>query len=293
MGNFHKYLNITPEEEKWGFYVTTVGYSRIAPHQVYPNNMAHPTEHSFTWDKGRILDGYYIVYIPKGEGLFETNLTAPYAVKEGTCFFLFPGVWHRYRPDFASGWEEYWIGFKGKYPEGLVENKFFQAAAPVISTGYDDYLLSLFQQVIDVVRTGRVGYNQVAASITSQVLAAIYRISQEQVESGDPKIDFINEAKFLLRESLEEKVNMQHLIKRIPMSYSSFSKIFKETTGESPNQYHLHLRLAKAKDLLISTRLKIDEIAGQTGFTSIHYFSKIFKKKQGISPTAFRLKNIK
>ena len=111
MHNYFKYLNITPLEEKWGFYVSTVGYTKINPHQHYPNNDEHPKNHSFNWNNGRVLKGYYIVFISKGSGVFESAKTEPTTVDAGTCFFLYPGEWHRYKPDIKSGWEEFWVGF--------------------------------------------------------------------------------------------------------------------------------------------------------------------------------------
>ena len=120
MKYFHKYLSITPVEKAWGFYVTTAGYSKTDPNETYPRNSEHPAKHTFTWSKGRILNGYYIVFITKGRGVFESALSEPIRLKAGACFFLFPGIWHRYKPDLDSGWEEYWIGFKGVYPDTLM-----------------------------------------------------------------------------------------------------------------------------------------------------------------------------
>jgi transcriptional regulator GlxA family with amidase domain len=59
-------------------------------------------------------------------------------------------------------------------------------------------------------------------------------------------------------------------------------------TGLSPNQYHLNLRITRAQELLESTLLNIEEVADQTGFENIYYFSKIFKKKVGTSPKVYR-----
>ena len=63
MENYHKYLNIAELEGSWGFHINTVGSARVAPNKNYPNNRQHPNDHTFTWDKGRILDSYYVVYM--------------------------------------------------------------------------------------------------------------------------------------------------------------------------------------------------------------------------------------
>ena len=86
---------------------------------------------------------------------------------------------------------------------------------------------------------------------------------------------------------------MEKLAKELPMGYSLFRKEFKRITGKSPNQYLLDLRLEKAKYLLVMTTLNISEIGYQTGFDSIFYFSKLFKKKYSCSPKKYRADNVK
>jgi len=105
---------------------------------------------------------------------------------------------------------------------------------------------------------------------------------------NDPLGKLIAKAKFIIHESFEQALDMQQLAGQLPMGYSAFRKAFKQSTGASPNQYHLNLRLTRAKDLLRSTVLNINEIADQTGFESVFYFSKLFKKKNGLSPKAYR-----
>ncbi|HEU4609197.1 MAG TPA: helix-turn-helix transcriptional regulator, partial [Chitinophagaceae bacterium] len=86
----------------------------------------------------------------------------------------------------------------------------------------------------------------------------------------------------------EDSLNMEELAAELPMGYVSFRKAFKLVTGESPNQYLLNLRLERARHLLSTTALNISEIADQTGFGSVFYFSKLFRKKHGLSPGQFR-----
>ena len=63
----------------------------------------HPSRYPFSWDLGRKLDEYQLVYIASGAGVFEAERVGTVRVIPGTVFLLFPGVWHRYKPDLASG----------------------------------------------------------------------------------------------------------------------------------------------------------------------------------------------
>jgi hypothetical protein len=144
MKNYSKYLIASPLEEQWGLYITTTGYTKIDINQSYPPNNNHPASHAFNWNSGRILDGYYLVFISHGSGLFESAATPACQVKQGDCFLLFPGVWHRYKPDAQSGWEEYWVGFKGSYANSLMQ-RVFNVNAPFITVGPNNTLLKLFR----------------------------------------------------------------------------------------------------------------------------------------------------
>jgi transcriptional regulator GlxA family with amidase domain len=64
--------------------------------------------------------------------------------------------------------------------------------------------------------------------------------------------------------------------------------MFKEYTGISPHQYHLDLKIMRAKELILTTDKNIKEISYELGFQSIHYFSRLFKKKAGQNPSELR-----
>lgn len=289
--NYNKYLSISPKEEEWGFYVLAAGHSKTDINKAYPDNRLHPSDHSFTWNKGRLLNGYYLVFISQGEGLFDSALTGTRTVKAGTCFLLFPGIWHRYKPATRSGWEEYWVGFKGWYPEQMMTN-FFTPENPFVEVGKNGMLLGLFQKLIETIQTAPLGYHQIIPGITLQILGLVNVVAAHQETGYDPAEQFIAKAKFLLQESLEHPLNIEQLAQQFPMSYSKFRKDFKSVTGQSPNQYYLNLKLNKAKELLLSTTLTISEIAYQTGFDSSLYFSRLFKKKYHVSPKLFRNKDV-
>ena len=291
MENFYKYLPITQTEKDWGFYITTVGCTRTHPKEAYPPSKDHPSTHSFTWNKGRILNGFYLVFIAQGQGTFESSVTTAQTIKAGTCFFLFPNVWHRYKPDLTTGWEEYWVGFNGNYPKAIMNKNFFSPKHPFINVGLNESILTLFQRLLENVRDASPGYHQIISGITLEILGVIHKISAYKRQHKDPDIQLIHKAMFLLRESLEEQINIQNLAHSLPMGYSKFRKLFKTVTGLSPHQYHIDLRIDKAKELLHSTQLNINEIAYQVGFDSEFYFSNLFKKKTGTSPNHYRVNN--
>jgi hypothetical protein len=54
-----------------------------------------------------------MIYVHSGQGTFESSASKTRKIGPGTIFILFPGIWHRYRPDFATGWTESWIELNG------------------------------------------------------------------------------------------------------------------------------------------------------------------------------------
>lgn len=289
MESYHKYLHVSDQDKDWGFYITTAGYCRTDKHARYPDNYQHPGDHVFSWNKGRILDGYYIVFITDGSGVFESAETAPQEVGAGTCFMLFPGVWHRYKPNPLVGWEEYWVGFNGRYPQYVME-KFFDRKDPLIRTGLNKALLSAFAELLGIVSQAQIGYPQVISGIALQMLGLLNKVRSVEETESNPEYVWISQAVFMLQNQLRHNVNMEELAAQFPVSYSRFRKSFRQQTGKSPNRYHLDLRLDKAEELLKTTRLSIKEIGYHIGFDSPYYFSRLFKEKFGVSPKVFRAK---
>jgi AraC-like DNA-binding protein len=74
------------------------------------------------------------------------------------------------------------------------------------------------------------------------------------------------------------------------VSYEWFRKTFKEVLGISPGQYLLNLKIEKTGQMLQETSLTIAEITAKAGFESEFYFSRIFKKKMGCTPSEYRKK---
>ena len=72
------------------------------------------------------------------------------------------------------------------------------------------------------------------------------------------------------------------------LSYSLFRRLFLAETGHAPLAYQLEVRVSQARVLLEQTDLSVSEIAQQTGFANVFYFSKMFSKRTGQTPSACR-----
>jgi len=286
--SFVKYTNPGTLDKDWGLYLTVVGYAQIPKGQNYPPRK-HPSGYFFSWESGRVLQEYQINYITEGSGIFETS-SDQFQVGPGSILVLRPGMWHRYRPDKHTGWNEHYIGFNGSFCENLLQEGFFQAAKPVLYVGFQESLLQLFFEVVQSVKEEKSGHQQIAAANTILMLGKILWVLRNQEFAGKSIELTIRKACVFFRENLNSNVNIEQLAGDLNVGYSYFRQMFKKYTGISPTQYHLSLRIQKAKDLLVSTALSFKEIANELGFESYFYFSRIFKDKTGLSPQEFRKK---
>lgn len=77
------------------------------------------------------------------------------------------------------------------------------------------------------------------------------------------------------------------LAKASGLSYSYFRKVFCSIYGVPPTKYITHLKMNYAKDLLVTNRYSVSEVAAKCGFPDIYYFSATFKKIYGTAPSTY------
>ena len=84
------------------------------------------------------------------------------------------------------------------------------------------------------------------------------------------------------------RVTLQDVAKAVNMSSSRFSTVFSQQNGQTFTEYLVYLRLKKAKELLRTTTDRSLQIARDVGYNDAHYFSYIFKKNTGMTPSEYR-----
>ena len=91
-----------------------------------------------------------------------------------------------------------------------------------------------------------------------------------------------------LKTHFAESITLNDVAEKLYVSTYYLSRMFKKETNQNFVDYLNELRIEKAKELLKDVRFKTYEIADAVGISDAHYFSKIFKKYAGITPTEFR-----
>ncbi len=289
MNNFFKYLPHHPVDCKWGMYTTVAGYTDILPKSKYPPPK-HPNLYSFTWEKGRKIPEFQLIYITKGKGCFETAHSKRHQVVPGCMLFIFPGVWHRYRPDCNTGWQEFYVGFTGDTIHKLIDAQFFTPEKTFFQIGLHENIIQLYDEIFETIKEEKSGYQQYASGIIFHLLSQLLFISRNKpIEKQTEKL--IQQAKITINHNLNTEINWQDLAKKLNVSYSKFRKDFKNYVGISPAHYHTQLKINKAKELLIISNNTLKEIAYKTGFKNEYYFSTVFKQKVGCWPGFYRKQN--
>ena len=127
------------------------------------------------------------------------------------------------------------------------------------------------------------------SSVTNSVINYLCGISC-QIHKTDNLKKSILEVRDYIIEHCEDDLSREKLAALIHLSPSYFSKTFKNIVGETYINFIIDCRMNKAKNLLINTNLKINEISSAVGYSTTSSFLKLFKSFCGVTPTEYRNK---
>ncbi|MCJ7842293.1 AraC family transcriptional regulator [Lederbergia sp. NSJ-179] len=112
--------------------------------------------------------------------------------------------------------------------------------------------------------------------------------STNQFENSSPSVAVAEQAASYLRENFARKINYKELGAILRYHPNHIARCMMNTLGCTPVEYVNQVRLDQAKILLVSTNWSIEKIADNCGFQQTAYFSRFFKKQEGLSPNQFR-----
>jgi AraC family transcriptional regulator len=96
-----------------------------------------------------------------------------------------------------------------------------------------------------------------------------------------------------MHQHLAEPIGVPGIARSAGLSVFHFCHVFRQYTGRSPHEYLVRMRLEKAKELLYDPRLNCSLAALQSGFSSVHLFSRAFRRYEGQTPTQWIAKNLR
>ena len=127
-------------------------------------------------------------------------------------------------------------------------------------------------------------------SAENPLILGVREMGDSVGDTGMPSV--ISEAKvYMSQHFCDPNIMLQDVASAVNMSNSRFSTVFSQQSGQTFTEYLIYLRLNKAKELLRNTDMKSSVIAHETGYNDAHYFSYIFKKNMGMTPSEYRQQN--
>lgn len=149
----------------------------------------------------------------------------------------------------------------------------------------DETFNDLIRQYISEYERKHSGYLLILEQLSVTIAVRLLRmlVNHEPVMQAD--VDAIIDS---MKKNLESVFSLDTISFQHNMSKSSMIRKFKESTGMTPYDYFLELKIAKSLGLLNEPNNKVIEVALQCGFNNHSHFSKVFKKATGLTPTEYR-----
>ncbi len=235
------------------------------------------------------VEVYLYFYIHNGTILLKKSDTT-YAVSKSNIAFL------PYSPDLSLDFTNCAdLDFHVLYLSGSILPSFYtyyieKITSPVSKTvSYDRFMTLLSRLPSSNERLLPTSEISLSRLIIDLIADTIFIREIQYIQSDMP--EYLLVLQRLFHDNLEDNYTLDELAHMFHINKYKLIKEFKQYFLVPPMQYLLDLRIRKAKELLLSSNLKISQISEKAGFSNTNYFVHLFKKKIGLSPTDFRNNN--
>lgn len=226
-----------------------------------------------------------LIYCTDGKA-FLNVAGEPYTVSAGDLLLLPAGASHRYTAAPDNPWTIHWVHYTGPLAAEFGDYMGFDDNTRVLHLGRQPRLLVDFNGLLSVRQTGFRTKGLIHASNRlRQLLSAVPMNVDETSQARQAELDTLHN---YMREHLEERLTLQQLAELSGLSPAHFATRYREQTGTSPIQHFLHLKVERACELLDTTSHTFADISRQLGYDDAYYFSRLFKKVMGKSPSDYR-----
>ncbi len=264
------------KDKRHSLFVTSCGTYRLLTKPKLPTNRP----------RGRI--DYQILYIASGKAHFYFNGIEE-IVAAGNMVIYRPKEEQRYYYYGVDHTEVYWVHFTGSNVKNILRKYGIPDKAHVIHTGTSLEYKQIFLQMIRELKLCKEDYEELLVNYLKQLLIMLHRLMGRKPKGRNRLLmEEMDSAVSYFHENYNKPISIEEYAAGRHMSISWFIRNFKEYTEATPAQYIQSLRISNAQTLLETTNYNVSEIAQILGYDDPFYFSRVFKKQSGLSPTEFR-----
>lgn len=232
---------------------------------------------------------YQLLYIASGRAYF-TVCGEEKLLQAGNMVLYRPGESQDYVYYGEDLPEIYWVHFTGSRVREILES--YGIYKPMFASGTAVVYGQLFYQMITELQRSRIGYEEVLEMCLRQIFVQIRRSGETDPVAKEFAIqEEMSQALEYFHRHYMENISIAGYAQSRSMSVSWFLRCFKQHTQQSPMQYITSLRINNAVNLLMNTNCNVTQIAAMVGYENPLYFSRIFRKVKGVSPSQYRKNN--
>lgn len=234
---------------------------------------------------------WHLHMVLSGEGNVEAGKNT-YHLKAGQMFLVKQGEKIHYYADKANPWAYCWVTFGGQNAALYMNQAGFSEGVNVVPSPVEPgKFFALINELLAHTENDlsdglwRLGLlNQIISMITKSKCTS----ASETAVKPHTAADYIDYAIEYIERYYAQHIRVVDISDSIGIHRNYLTRLFKKATGLSPIEYLSHVRMNKSAQLLLTTRLPVNEVAKQVGYGNSVAFYKRFKEEFDVSPRVFR-----
>ena len=234
------------------------------------------------------LQSYLFIIVEKGSGMLKYN-GREYELTKGSCVFIDCRKPYSHQPDPDDLWTLSWCHFYGPTVASIYNKYCERGGRPSFEPSDTMPFADVLGDLISLSKSSEHMRDMLINEKLSTLLRLIMAESWHPEDKALPvKKASVLEVKTYLDENYESKISLDSLCAKFFISKHYLTHSFKEQFGMTITSYLLSVRITHAQQLLRFTNKSVEEIGYEVGIGAPHYFSRVFKEVEGVSPTVYR-----
>lgn len=252
------------------------------PIAIY-NSGVQRCEPGYAWGPG-LRDHFLIHHVISGSGIFTTE-GVTYHPQAGDTFIVYPATVVSYQADRDDPWEYCWVGFHGAEAQVLIGQTVFRREQPVVC--FPDP--SAVEKAITAIyhASGSSAAAELKAIGSLYLFLALLTEYSDCPAARDLSLEYVETAIRFIAHNYSGSLDVSDVASHVGISRSHLYRVFMQNIGTSPNEYLTRFRISQACELLEHSSLPVSAVAASVGYEDPLYFSRVFKKVTGTSPSGY------